>query len=262
MQNEMIFKTVTFLLQGCLLQSLIRLHLESHKYCLEHGSSLLYSPQRHFFSTIAKQGAQSPLWQRSTQIWIPHSRVFWHVFPHGPIVSEHGASNFSLPHGHDRGIPNGHFPHDPAWHFTLHLCNPQSNVLLQILSQDHSESSQFLSIFRLPQEQLTLFFFVHGGHWSPGWQMTSQLWIPQESFRLHFLSHFQNCWMHRIVRGSDFPHSQDLCTICGHGGHGPGWHKRTHLCLQVNCLPQISPHECGTSQTWFSGFKDFLQKHV
>lgn len=104
----------TFRLHGCLLQSLVRLHFDSQRYCLEQGSSLLYMPQRHFFSAMARQAAQSPLWQRSAQMWAPHSSVFWQVLPHGPMSSEQGACDFSLPHGHDRGRPNGHSPHGPA----------------------------------------------------------------------------------------------------------------------------------------------------
>lgn len=84
-------RLLTFRLHACLLQSRSCLHLASHKYCLLHGNSLVYRPQRHFFSTISKHWPHSPRWHRSAQMWLPHFKVFWQVFPHGSISTVHGA---------------------------------------------------------------------------------------------------------------------------------------------------------------------------
>lgn len=41
--------------------------------------------------------------------------------------------------------------------------------------------------------------------------------------------HFQVFCAQRIDFAFDVPHRQDVITTCGHGGHGPGWHNKTHL---------------------------------
>lgn len=259
----------TFRLHACLLQSRMRLHFISHAYVFEHGNSLVWSPQRHFFSIISKHWLQSPLWQRSAQMWLPQPNVFWHVFPHGPISSLHAASDictikqrFCVKRTIDRKNRQTNLfatrtrPREAQWAktartgMTFYFATMKLTVI-ELITLLIAMPLQTVAIpfLRLAAALAFLFALFHA-RWAFGWFVTGQttcmnaaekflitlrgemtkISATQSFIVLHslwivytFFPQFHDFCEQRMVFKFDWPQSQEMDIICGHGGHGPIW---------------------------------------
>ena len=79
--------TLTFLLQLCLPHWRILVQRDSQKYSWEHGTSLLFFPQRHVLLAICKHCPQLPKWQSLVQRWTPHDSSYMYMYiEHGNIT--------------------------------------------------------------------------------------------------------------------------------------------------------------------------------
>lgn len=125
----------------------------------------------------------------------------------------------------------GHGGHGPAWQVIAQLCCPQSSGRPQGRSHCHVRVAQLTRLVAREHTHARSFSRAQGLQ-APVWHVRSQRWMPQSSRRLQRLPQANSLSPQRRMR-LVLPQWHLTFTICGHGGHGPAWHKSTQLCPQA-----------------------------
>ena len=208
---------------------------------------------RHWTDISTGHGGQGPEWQIVVQLW-PHGNSLSHGAPHEGT----GSRQDDLSSSNTRCFPQWHVltysgvkwqdEQSPKWQTLSHLWWPQSSNFPHGSLHSHctERNSQSNSRSSRPQRQGTVTLMSQGAQGVvEGWHGSRHWWAPHGKGLLQVLEHFSST--PHLTKASVAPQEQTSFSEATQGGHGPGWHRRGHLCPQSRGRPHGWSQECAVA---------------